>query len=189
MSRICAVALLHLTPCTYHLILVSMTPFNNFTIKAQEALKKAHDLAIERSHQQITPLHILAALVLQEEGTVDEVLERVGLDVGAFSEKMLDSLDRQPRISGSGGIASLYLSQDLGRVMEQAHREASALKDEFISVEHLLLAISVVPSKAHEILAEHQISHDAIVRVLTELRGSQRITDPEPEAKFNVFKK
>ncbi len=166
-----------------------MTPFNNFTIKAQEALKKAHDLAIERSHQQITPLHILAALVLQEEGTVEAVLERIGLDVPALSEKLLDVLDRQPRISGSGGIASLYLSQDLGRVMEQAHREASALKDEFISVEHLLLAISMVPSRGHEILLEQGISHDAIVRVLQELRGSQRITDAEPEAKFNVLEK
>ncbi|MBI4132373.1 MAG: AAA family ATPase [Candidatus Sungbacteria bacterium] len=166
-----------------------MTPFNNFTIKAQEALKKAHDLAIERSHQQITPLHILAALVLQEEGTVDEVLERIGLDVAALSEKLLDLLDRQPRVSGSGGIASLYLSQDLGRVMEQAHREASALKDEFISVEHLLLAIAVVPSRAHEVLLEHGVAHDAIVRALGELRGSQRITDPEPEAKYNVLEK
>ena len=166
-----------------------MTPFNNFTIKAQEALKKAHDLAIERSHQQITPLHILSALVLQEEGTVEEALERIGLDVSVLSEKLLDLLDRQPRVSGGGGIASLYLSQDLGRVMEQAHREAANLKDEFISVEHLLLAISVVPSRAQEILVEYGVAHDAILRVLAELRGSQRITDPEPEAKYNVLEK
>ena len=166
-----------------------MTPFNNFTIKAQEALKKAHDLAIERSHQQITPLHILTALVLQEEGTVEEALEKLGQDVGALSEKLLDLLDRQPRVSGSGSIASLYLSQDLGRVMEQAHREAAALKDEFISVEHLLLAISVVPSKARDVLVEHNAAHDAILRVLAELRGSQRVTDAEPEAKMNVLEK
>jgi len=166
-----------------------MTPFNNFTIKAQEALKKAHDLAIERSHQQITPLHILASLVLQEEGTVEEVLERLGQDVAAFSEQLLNLLDRQPRITGGGGIASLYLSQDLGRVMEQAHREAANLKDEFISVEHLLLALAVVPSPARDVLGEHQVNHEAIVRVLQELRGSQRITDPEPEAKYNVLEK
>src|SRR3989344_6063856 len=96
MSRICAVALLHLTPCTYHLILVSMTPFNNFTIKAQEALKKAHDLAIERSHQQITPLHILAALGLQEEGTVEEILEKLGQDVSALSEKLFQNFLHGP---------------------------------------------------------------------------------------------
>ena len=166
-----------------------MTPFNNFTIKAQEALKKAHDLAIERSHQQITPLHILSALVLQEEGTVEEVLEKLGLDVSALSEKLLELLDRQPRISGSGGIASLYLSQDLGRVMEQAHREANQLKDEFISVEHLFLALSVVPSQARDVLTEHGIAHDAALKSLQELRGSQRITDPEPEAKYNVLEK
>ena len=166
-----------------------MTPFNNFTIKAQEALKRAHDLAIERSHQQITPLHILAALVLQEEGTVEGVLEKLGQDVAALSEKLLDLLDRQPRISTGGGIASLYLSQDLGRVMEQAHREAGQMKDEFISVEHLLLAIAVVPSSARDTLMEHGVSHDAIVKVLQELRGSQRITDAEPEAKYNVLEK
>ena len=166
-----------------------MTPFNNFTIKAQEALKKAHDLAIERSHQQITPLHILAALVLQEEGTVEEILEKLGQDVSALSEKLLDLLDRQPRISGGGGIASLYLSQDLGRVMEQAHREASQMKDEFISVEHLFLAIMVVPSLGRDVLFEHGVTHDAAVKVLQELRGSQRITDPEPEAKYNVLEK
>src|SRR3989344_1307476 len=166
-----------------------MTPFNNFTIKAQEALKKAHDLAIERSHQQITPLHILAALVLQEEGTVEEILEKLGQDVSALSEKLLDLLDRQPRISGGGGIASLYLSQDLGRVMEQAHREASQMKDEFISVEHLFLAIMVVPSLGRDVLFEHGVTNDAAVKVLQELRGSQRITDPEPEAKYNVLEK
>ena len=166
-----------------------MTPFNNFTIKAQEALKKAHDLAIERSHQQIDPLHILAALVLQEEGTVESILEKLDQDVAAFSEKLIDLLDRLPRITSGGGIASLYLSQELGRVMEQAHREAAQLKDEFISVEHLLLAIAVVPSRAREILAEHGVLHESILKVLKELRGSQRITDPEPEAKMNVFEK
>src|SRR3989338_4519093 len=166
-----------------------MTPFNNFTIKAQEALKKAHDLAIERSHQQITPLHILLALVLQEEGTVEAALEKLGLDVAAFSEKLLEMLERQPRISGGGGIASLYLSQELGRVMEQAHREAANLKDEFISVEHLLLALAVVPAQAREALERDGVTHEAILKVLQEMRGSQRITDPEPEAKYNVFEK
>ncbi|OHA08267.1 MAG: ATP-dependent chaperone ClpB [Candidatus Sungbacteria bacterium RIFCSPLOWO2_01_FULL_59_16] len=166
-----------------------MTPFNNFTIKAQEALKRAHDLAIERSHQQITPVHILTALVLQEDGTADEVLDRLGQDVAALSERLLDMLDRQPRVSGGGGIASLYLSQDLGRVMEQAHREASQLKDEFISVEHLLLALTAVPSPAKDVLTEITVTHDAVVKVLQELRGAQRITDPEPEAKFNVLEK
>ncbi len=166
-----------------------MTPFNNFTIKAQEALKKAHDLAIERSHQQIDPLHILVALVLQEEGTVEAVLEKLDRDVAAFSEKLMDILDRLPRLTGGGGIASLYLSQELGRVMEQAHREAAGLKDEFISVEHLLLALAVVPSRARDVLSEQGVSHEAILKVLKELRGSQRITDPEPEAKYNVLEK
>ncbi len=166
-----------------------MTPFNNFTIKAQEALKKAHDLAVERSHQQIDPLHILTALVMQEEGTVEAILEKLDCDVARLSEKLVEVLDRLPRLVGSGGIASLYLSQELGRVFEQAHREATGLKDEFISVEHLFLALSVVPSRARELLAEHGVTHDSILKALDELRGSQRVTDAEPESKFNVLEK
>ncbi|MBU6414681.1 hypothetical protein KGQ34_00345, partial [Patescibacteria group bacterium] len=166
-----------------------MTPFNNFTVKAQEVLKKSHDLAIERSHQQIEPLHLLAALVLQEEGTVDAVLEKLNIDVPTVADRMLQLLETLPRVHATGAIASLYLSQDLGRVMEQAQKEAVALKDEFISTEHLLLALSEVPTRAKEVIAEMGISHDDILKALAGLRGSQRVTDPEPEAKYNVLEK
>ena len=81
--------------CSPSILHERMTPFNNFTIKAQEALKRAHDLAIERSHQQITPLHILASLVLQEEGTVETVLEKLNQDVSALADELLEHLDHQ----------------------------------------------------------------------------------------------
>ena len=166
-----------------------MTPFNNFTIKAQEALKKAHDLAIERSHQQIEPLHLLTALVLQEGGTVEAILEKLEINVSSLVDKLLQKLDGLPRVNVLSPVISLYLSQDLARVMEQAQREAGQLKDEFISTEHLFLALSEVPSRAKDVLVEINIGHENILKALAGLRGSQRVTDPEPEHKYNVLEK
>src|SRR3989344_2037239 len=168
---------------------MSMTPFNNFTIKAQEALKKAHDLAIERSHQQIEPLHLLTALVLQENGTVEAILEKIEINVSSLIDKLLQKLDGLPRVNVLSPVISLYLSQDLARVMEQAQREAGQLKDEFISTEHLFLALSEAPSRAHDVLAEINLNHETILKALAGLRGSQRVTDPEPEHKYNVLEK
>ncbi|MDO8500088.1 MAG: AAA family ATPase [bacterium] len=167
-----------------------MTPFNNFTIKAQEVLKKAHDLAIERSHQQIEPIHLFAALVLQEEGIVEAILEKLEVDVSALAEELLNILDKLPKgATSANSIGTLYLSQDMGKIMEQAHREAALMKDEFISTEHLVLALAEVPSRAKEILHRLHVTHENTLKVLAGLRGSQRITDPEPESKYNVLEK
>ncbi len=167
-----------------------MTPFNNFTIKAQEVLKKAHDLALERSHQQIEPTHLMAALVLQEEGIVETILEKLEVDVSGLADELLGVLDKLPKAGSSlSAIGTLYLSQELGRIMEQAHREAGQMKDEFISTEHLFLALAEVPSRAKEVLTRVRVTHENTLKVLSELRGSQRITDPEPESKYNVLEK
>jgi ATP-dependent Clp protease ATP-binding subunit ClpB len=168
---------------------IGMPPFNNFTIKAQEVLKRAHDLAIERSHQQIEPLHLLASLVLQEEGVVEAVLEKLDIDVAQFADKLLDLLGKLPRVGVLGPAASLYLSQELAKVMEQAGREAGNLKDEFISTEHLLLALALIPSRASEVLQEMKLAHEGILKAVQTLRGGQRVTDPEPETKYNVLEK
>lgn len=167
-----------------------MTPFNNFTVKAQEVLKKAHDLALERSHQQIEPVHLLSALVLQEEGIVESILEKLEINVSGLADELLGILDKLPRGGASfPSIGTLYLSQDLGKTMEQAHREAGQMKDEFISTEHLLLALSEVPSRARDILQKARITHENVLKVLAGLRGAERITDPEPETKYNVLEK
>ena len=166
-----------------------MTPFNNFTIKAQEALKKSHDLAIERSHQQIEPIHLVTALVLQEEGTVQGILEKLEVNVSTLIDKLLQKLDNFPRVNALSPVISLYLSQDLAKVMEQANKEAQQLKDEFISTEHLFLALAEVPTKTKDMLVEMSLTHENILKTLASLRGSQRVTDPEPEAKYNVLEK
>ncbi|MBI2637931.1 MAG: AAA family ATPase, partial [Candidatus Sungbacteria bacterium] len=166
-----------------------MTPFNNFTIKAQEALKKSHDLAIERSHQQIEPIHLVTALVLQDEGTVQAVLEKMEVNVSSLIDKLLLKLDNFPRVNALSPVISLYLSQDLAKIMEQATKEAQQLKDEFISTEHLFLALAEVPTKIKDMLVEMSLTHENILKALSSLRGSQRVTDPEPEAKYNVLEK
>ena len=167
-----------------------MPPFQQFTVKAQEALKKAHDLALERSHQQIDVLHVLSALVLQEEGTVDSILERLEVDVSLLVDRLFEALDAMPRGSMvATPIGQVYLTQDLAKVIEQAHREAAQLKDEFISTEHLLLALIEVPSRAREVLEREGIAKESILKALADLRGGQRITDPEPESKYNVIEK
>ena len=167
-----------------------MPPFQQFTIKAQEVLKKAHDLALERSHQQIDVMHLLSALLLQEEGTVDVVLEKIEVDISGFVDRVLETLDALPRgATISTPLGQVYLTQDLAKVIEQTHREAALLKDDFISTEHLFLALLEVPSKAKEILEREGIRKEIILRALAELRGGQRITDHDPESKYNVLEK
>lgn len=167
-----------------------MPPFQQFTIKAQEALKKAHDLALERSHHQIDVMHLLAALLLQEEGTVDAMLEKVEVDISAIIDRLLEVLDSMPRGAMiATPLGQVYLTQDLAKAIEQAHKEAAQLKDEFISTEHLFLSLLEVPSRAKDMLEKEGLSKELVLRSLAELRGGQRITDPEPESKYNVLEK
>ena len=167
-----------------------MPPFQQFTVKAQEVLKKAHDLAMERSHQQIDVLNLLSALLLQEEGTVEAILEKLGTDISAFIDKLLNLLDSLPRgAMVATPLGQVYLTQDLAKTIEQAHREAAQLKDEFISTEHLFLALLEIPSRAKDALEKEGLNKEAVLRVLAEFRGGQRITDPEPETKYNVLEK
>src|SRR3989344_6053335 len=168
---------------------MQIPPFQNFTNKAQEVLKKSHDLALERSHREVDVLHVLTSLVLQEEGIVEAILEKLDVDVSQLADKLLEMLDSLPRGAAMSVIGQVYLTPDLVRVMEQAHREASQLKDEFISTEHLLLAIAEIPSRSKEILHNSGLNKESIAKALTELRGSTRITDAEPETKFNVIEK
>ena len=164
-----------------------MPPFAQFTIKAQEVLKKAHDLALERSQQQIDVLHLLTSLVLQEEGTVDAILEKLEVDIPSFADRLLSSLDVMPRGAMiSTPLGQFYLTQDMAKVLEQAHREAAHLKDEFISTEHLFLSLLEVLSRAKEMLEKEGLGKERILKALAELRGGQRITDAEPETKYNV---
>ncbi|TSC70296.1 MAG: ATP-dependent Clp protease ATP-binding subunit ClpB, partial [Parcubacteria group bacterium Gr01-1014_70] len=166
-----------------------MTPFHNFTIKAQEALKRAHELAIERGHNQIDALHLLSALLLQEDGVVLSIFDKLEVDTQLLLDSIMDKLNGGMRGDLLTPAPQIYLTQDLARVLEESHKIAAHLNDEFISTEHLLLALLDVPSRAADILTKFRIEKEAIMRILVDIRGSQTVTDMEPEAKYQSLEK
>jgi ATP-dependent Clp protease ATP-binding subunit ClpB len=164
-------------------------PFNNFTVKAQEALKRAHELAIERGQSSLSAMHLLGALLLQEEGVISTILERLEIDYLQFSDMVLDILDERKGSFVLTPNQQFYLTPELARVIEAAHKSAAFLKDEYISTEHLFLGVLEVPSKAKEVLDKFKIEREDVLRALQSIRGDQRVTDEHPEAKYQVLEK
>ena len=166
-----------------------MPPFSQFTIKAQEALKKAHELATERGANQIDALHLLAALVLQEEGLVPSLLDKIEIDKTNLVDSVLGELNDTLRANILSPSPQIFLTQELGRVLEEAHKVAAYLKDDFISTEHLFMGLLEAPSRAREILSRLSLNKEVILRALADLRGNQRVTDVEPENKYQDLSK
>ncbi|MDO8523204.1 MAG: AAA family ATPase [bacterium] len=166
-----------------------MPPFSQFTIKAQEGLKKAHELAIERGSSQIDAMHLLAALSLQEDGIVSAIFDKLEIDQGALIDMVLNNLDSTLRTNILSPSHQIYLTPELAKVLEEAHKAAAFLKDEFISTEHLFLGILEAPSKAKELLQSFALNREMVLRALSDLRGSQRVTDAEPENKYQALEK
>jgi len=165
-------------------------PFNRFTIKAQEALQNAQDLAASRNQGELKPIHLFFSLVIQEGGVVGMIFGRLGVNLGGLVSFLEMEINRLPKLFViNANVGQLYLSQDLVRILERAAKEASLLKDEFISCEHLLLAILEVAGELRPVFEKYNIRRDAVSRVLKEVRGSQPITDEMPESKFQVLEK
>jgi ATP-dependent Clp protease ATP-binding subunit ClpB len=162
---------------------------DKFTIKAQEALRDAHNLAGERGQTQIDVLHLALALVLQEGGIVKTILEKLGVNTPMLETELEREITRLPRILGEVPFGQAMLSPDLGKLINVASREAKNLGDEYVSVEHLLVAIFEVGSKAREIFRNFNVDKSAILGVLEEVRGGQHVTDVEPESKYQVLEK
>src|SRR5256886_270137 len=162
--------------------------WDKFTVKAQEAVQRANELASEHGNPELLPVHILAALVEDKEGIVPPVLEKIGIGPQAVLSDLYGELDRLPKVSG--GAAQPSLSPAGNQLLERAFKEADNFKDEYVSTEHLLLAATQIKrDPAHEILARHGATHDAILKALTAVRGSQRITDQNPEAKYQALER
>ncbi|PJE75791.1 ATP-dependent chaperone ClpB [Candidatus Uhrbacteria bacterium CG10_big_fil_rev_8_21_14_0_10_48_11] len=160
----------------------------NFTTKSQEAMQRAYRLASERQHQQIEPLHLFAALLSQDEGIVPPVLKQLEVPTLALKETVHGELEKIPKV-GDGGVAQLYLSQQMAEVMKRADEEATHLKDDYISTEHFFLALTEVPSTAASTLKNYGVTYDAVLKVLVDVRGNQRVSDAEPESKFQALEK
>jgi len=153
-----------------------------FTIKVQEVLQAASSLASEPGHQEITPEHLLLALLKREEGTAASILGKLGANPEAIKQKLGEELNKLPRITGAGGV--VYFSPSLNRLINLAWEEARALKDEFLSVEHLVLALSEMEAPAGRILREYGVKRDEILKALIGIRGTQRVVDQKPEEKY-----
>ena len=160
--------------------------FSKFTLKAQQALKAAQDLASEHNQQEIAPAHLLLALLDQEEGLTRPILQKLSVDPGEVKSRALEVVSRIPRVYGAGP-QSAYLSPLLNKILNTAWDEAKKLKDEYLSVEHLLLSLSESESPSGKILRDLGVPRDSILQVLVDIRGSQRVVDQNPEEKYEAL--
>ncbi len=162
--------------------------FDRFTIKAQEALAEAMNIAGERNHPEVTPLHVLYALTTQEQGAVPAIFKRLGVSSGQVIGLIEEKFKNLPKIVGSA--ARVTLSSDMERVLESAWKEAQALKDDYLSTEHLVLGILQQRSDAAaDVLKQCGISREAFLTGLKEVRGTQRVTDPNAEQTYDALAK
>ncbi|HET9411152.1 MAG TPA: ATP-dependent chaperone ClpB, partial [Candidatus Dormibacteraeota bacterium] len=153
---------------------------DRFTEKAQEALQDAAELSRENGQQAVDPEHLLLALIRQDEGVGRTLLERAGVSTQALEPALVSAIERLPKVSGG----QPFISPALDNVLNAAEREAEKLKDEYTSTEHLVLALA-----DGEALKKAGASHDALLRALRQIRGSQRVTDQNPESKYQALEK
>jgi ATP-dependent Clp protease ATP-binding subunit ClpB len=168
--------------------------WDKFTVKAQEGVQRASELASEYANPEVLPLHLLVALLEDREGIVTPVLEKIGAGPQAVLADAQRELQRAPKVSG-GGALQATMSSALSQVLDQAFKEADNFKDEYVSTEHLLLAMTKEPRgsdferAAAVIVARHGATRDAILKALTAVRGSQKVTDQNPEAKYQALER
>ena len=166
-----------------------MRSFHRFTIRAQEALQSAQDLATQRNHGEFKAVHLLASLINDEQSLVRPLLIKSGVNLATLDQEVEEELKKLPKIFAASNVGQLYLSQEVMQVIDRAAKIALSQKDEFISCEHLLLSILDVVSSAQMILEKFKLRRDMALRALAQLRGSARITDEMPESKFQVLDK
>ena len=165
---------------------------NKFTLKSQEALQAAQTKAIRYGHMEVDGEHLLLALVEQADGLVPRLLQRMEVPVDAIEERLEEELERKPRVSGPGmEQGRVYITQRLNRLMVKAQEEAQRLKDEYVSVEHLLFAFvnEGGSTPAGRILQQFSVTRDALLQTLTSVRGHQRVTSASPETTYEALQK
>jgi ATP-dependent Clp protease ATP-binding subunit ClpB len=162
--------------------------WDKFTVKAQEAVQRASELASEHGNPEVLPLHLLAALLEDKEGIVSPIMEKIGIGPQSVLSDVYQGMERLPKISGAA--AQPTLSQAANQLLDRAFKEADNFKDEYVSTEHLLLAVTQLKrDPAQEILTRLGATHDAILKALTSVRGSQRVTDQNPEGKYQALER
>ena len=160
---------------------------DKFTIRVQELLSEAQKIASENGHQAIEDIHLMSAMLEQKEGIILPILKKLEVNIDDFSNKINDAIKKQPKVAGQA--AQLYLSPELNNILNNAFSEAEELKDEYVSSEHILISLAQSSGKVGRLLKEYGITKDRIYRILVSIRGSQRITDQNPEDKYQALKR
>jgi ATP-dependent Clp protease ATP-binding subunit ClpB len=160
---------------------------DKYTVKSQEALERAQRLARDRGHQELQPEHLLAALLEDGEGAIPATLGKLGVQREALSGVVAEALEALPRVQGG----TMYLGESLRAVLERAEEAATRLKDEYVSVEHLLMALAAPETNrpAQAVLAKAGVTPEALLKALAQVRGGQRVTDQNPEDKYQALSK
>lgn len=165
-----------------------MPPFNQFTTKAKEVIRKSHELAIERGVNHVNSIHLLSALLLQEESMTLSILDRLQVDTGLLVDTALESIETQEQKNTISPSYQIYLTPDLAQVIEQSSKVASSMKDDFVSTEHLFLSLFDVASPARELLFRFKIERENVLSVIEEFKH-KNITDVSGNKKFRVLPK
>ncbi len=161
--------------------------YDRFTIKAQEAVQRSDSLTRDHNQSLIDIEHLLLAMLEQDDGVIPPLMDRLGADRREVASELEAVINKKPRIYGDA--AQMQMSPELAGVFHRAEKEADGLKDEYISTEHLLLAIMNGKNAAADLLKSHGVTRDGILKALVEIRGSQRVTDQNPEGKYRVLDK
>jgi ATP-dependent Clp protease ATP-binding subunit ClpB len=162
---------------------------NKLTYKSQEAVQQAQEIASGYGNQAIEPIHIFAAMMQDGEGIATSILNKIGANVNHIKIKINDLIEKLPKVSGAG-LGNQYIGQNTGTVLEKAMKEASNLKDDYVSLEHILLAMTDKEAgDVSNLLTGQGVTRDAVLNVLREIRGSHRVTDQNPEEKYQALQK
>ncbi|TVQ66813.1 MAG: ATP-dependent chaperone ClpB [Balneolaceae bacterium] len=162
--------------------------FNKYTIKAQEAVQKAIEIAQNDNHQAVEPAHVLKALLSDSENVTVNILKKIGVNVGGLIEKLDQSISRFPVVKGAS-VSGQYLSNQSKELFDKAQKEADQLGDEYISSEHILIALLLSGADAGGFLKDEGVTKKGILQVLKEVRGSQKVDDPNAESRYEALKK
>jgi ATP-dependent Clp protease ATP-binding subunit ClpB len=162
---------------------------DKLTAKSQEAIQEAQRLAERKGNQQLDAEHLLWALLEDDEGVAVQILKRLGINAKALQKDVDEAVDKFPKVVSATPLGQIYLSPRLKEVFENAHKNAEHLQDEYVSVEHLLVALLSIGGTCSEILKRYGASADKVLSSMREIRGAQRVTDPNPEDKYEALKK
>jgi ATP-dependent Clp protease ATP-binding subunit ClpB len=162
---------------------------DKFTIKTQEAIQAAQRLAERKGNQQLDAEHLLCALLEDEEGVSSQILKRLGINTTSLKQDVEEAIDRFPKVIGATPLGQIYISPRLKEVFENAAKEAEHFTDEYVSVEHLLIALVSIGGPCSDLLKKYGASADNVLSAMREIRGVQRVTDPSPEEKYQALKR